>query len=216
MEIARTKDKPIHTLLFDLDGTLIDSKDIIIKAAYETLLHYQSNEITYQELQSKFGMDLGTYLAKRLPEREAQQFFVKEKEKMYIHSPLFPNVKEGLSQLAEQFQLGIVTNQQKQLVEKVMQHHEIIPYFDKIITKDDVRKGKPSPEPIHLAIEKLSANLEHTILVGDTLFDSQAATAAGIPYILLDHYAHQDNTRGHMFPKLLDYLTPKKEAQYEQ
>lgn len=211
-------EKPIHTLLFDLDGTLIDSKDIIIKAAYETVLQYQLNEITYQDLQARFGMDLGTYLVEKLLHKdEVHAFFLAEKEKEYSHSLLFPHVKEGLQQLVEHhFQLGIVTNQRRQLVEKVMQHHEIDQYFDTIITKDDVSKGKPSPEPIHLATKKLSANPAHTVMVGDTLFDSQAAESAGIPYILLDYYEHQHIDQWHMFPNLIDYLIPRKEAHHEQ
>lgn len=212
MEIYEVPDKshfsPIHTILFDLDGTLLDSRDIIIEAAYETVQHYQPNRITYEDLLLHFGMDLGNYLSNTLIEKEeAKLFFTKEKSKKYMYSPLFPKVKDGLQQLKEQkFQLGIVTNQQTELVGKVLQLQGIAHYFDIVITKESVINAKPSPEPVQLAVEKLSAEKEHTIMVGDTLFDLHAAQSAGITCLLLDYYGHAESTN--MFQQLLDYLIP--------
>lgn len=200
---------PIHTILFDLDGTLIDSKEIIVKAAYQTAQHYQANIIRYQDLEHHFGMDLGQFLASNLSEKEgAKVMFTNEKAKQYMFSPLFPNVKNSLKQLREHsFQLGVVTNQQKDLAEKVLDHHGICELFDIIITKDDVKEPKPSPAPILLALERLPANPENSMMIGDTAFDSLAAQAAGIPCILLDYYdTHADPER--IFQQLLDYLIP--------
>ncbi|MBM7571346.1 HAD family hydrolase [Aquibacillus albus] len=180
----------LTTILFDLDGTLLDSRENIVDAAYETVQKYNPDSLTYQEVLDHFGLDLAHHLSKIIPDKEVvQRYFITKKRESYHRNPLFPYVSEGLKQLSNKgFRLGIVTNQQRDLVIKVLREKGMEDMFDVIVTKDDVPYIKPSPEPIKLTMEKLGVDTANVWMVGDTLFDLLAAKRAGVPCVRLNFY----------------------------
>ncbi|WP_018930582.1 HAD family hydrolase [Gracilibacillus lacisalsi] len=207
----------INTILFDLDGTLLDSRETLVKAAYQTVQEFNPNTITYEELMRHFGSDFSLYLTKLLPKQhEVKSFFIKEKAKYYHTLSLFPNVLEGLKRLhGKKFQLGLVTNQQKELVEQVLKENGIDEYFSIVITRNDVKRSKPSPEPILQAIKKFRSNRQEVLMVGDTEYDYLAAKRAGIPCVLLNYYESKEEANG-IFNKLVEQLISGGEAYAKQ
>lgn len=173
----------IKAVLFDFDGTLINTNELIFqsyKIAFKTVLN---REIDMDEILTLYGKPLYPSLiqygedGKRLYEvyrkfNEAQHDFLAKP---------FDGVYEGVKMLIDKgYKTGIVTSKRMHLVkqglEKVLKMDGM---FDAIITPDDTEKAKPNPEPIVCGCKKLGVKTEETIYVGDSVFDMQAGKSAG-------------------------------------
>jgi pyrophosphatase PpaX len=94
---------------------------------------------------------------------------------------IFPHVKETLASLhAQGLKLGVVTSKVKLTVARGLELFDLIPYLSTIVTSDDVSQPKPHPESILLALSRLDAKPENTLMVGDSQFDLLAAHGAGV------------------------------------
>jgi pyrophosphatase PpaX len=199
MTIKSKKTEPdlanVNTILFDFDGTLVDSRDFLVNAAYQTAERFKPGESDYQQFLNRFGVAFGEYLVSIEPQKkvEIRNYFVHLKSLNYhnmIHP--FPYVKSGLTELKRLgFKMGIVTNQQKRMTIPALEATDILDIFDTVVTVDDVQEGKPSPEVIFQAKTQLNAELNKTIMVGDTVYDLLGAQRAGIASVLLESYGPQ-------------------------
>ena len=187
-------------LLFDLDGTLLDSREPIVDAVYVTVQEYLPGMFTREEILRRFGESFDEFFQRISLELSSgvtrEQFFNTYLDYMkFYHSEklkLFPFVREGLEHLKlSGCQLGIVTNKQRELAIKGLQSENILNIFDTIITLDDVTTGKPSPEPIIKAMDFLGVGPDQTIMVGDSRYDLLAARAARVKSVILDWYGHE-------------------------
>jgi len=179
------------TLLFDLDGTLIDSTPAILnsfKSAFENLaLKVRSDE----EIKALIGFPLEEMFAKLCPTQIqlTQAFIQKYREKysqIYLEQTmLLAGVKEALI-LADRFaDLAVVTTKGGQFTKPLLDFLGVADFFKTIITKDDVSKPKPDSEPILLALSRLKKSKENAFMIGDTRLDVLAAKNAGISSIAL-------------------------------
>lgn len=174
----------INTLLFDLDGTLLDSFSVhlkIFKATFaqfgiqlseeEFLKTYSPN---WYETYEAFGLRKGDWEA-------ADSFWLKEAEK--ISARLFPGVKEILLKLDKYFTLGLVTSGSKSRVERDIRATGINIFFKTIVTGDDIQTPKPSPEGLEIALRNLDKQPDEVIYIGDSSADYEMAKAAGVYFI---------------------------------
>jgi pyrophosphatase PpaX len=189
----------IKAVLFDLDGTLLDSKKSVLEAVYYTANKYAHGKFTFQDIEDRFGepfdefmneLDIGT-------KEEIINTYMKHITEHHDQSVLiFENVQESLDTLKMNgLKLGIVTNKQRELTIRGLDLFNLTDLFDVIVTLDDVTEGKPSAEPILKAIELLGVNKEEALMIGDTIFDVKAARAAKVKVAILDWYnmyAHDD------------------------
>lgn len=199
-------------LLFDLDGTLLNSREPIVDAVYATVQHYMPSMFTRNDLLERFGESFDTFLKKLEPELKSKA--TKEQVNRTYHSYMnfyhdeklkfFPYVCEGLEYLkGSGCRLGIVTNKERELAIKGLEQGNIIQLFDTIVTLDDVTMGKPSAEPIIKAMASLRARPEQTFMVGDSRYDVLAAQAAQVRSVILDW-----NTQGNWEEPFPDYRFP--------
>jgi phosphoglycolate phosphatase len=87
--------------------------------------------------------------------------------------------------------LGVVTNKDRRLTVKLLTALNLDPYFEIIVAGGDAPRGKPSPDPLFLALEKTNTTAQQTLFVGDSQNDVQAARAAGIAVWAFEHgYNH--------------------------
>jgi HAD superfamily hydrolase (TIGR01549 family) len=93
---------------------------------------------------------------------------------------IIPGVADTLLELSRKYRLGLVTTRNRETAEKFLADQGLIDLFDVIVTRDDVRRLKPHPEPVLQAMEKLEAEADRCVMVGDTSVDVLAARAAGI------------------------------------
>ncbi|HET7580449.1 MAG TPA: pyrophosphatase PpaX [Bacillales bacterium] len=173
----------INTVLFDLDGTLINTNELIIASFTHTLEHYFPGQYGREDIVGFIGEPLKESFEKIDPERVGEMIEVYRKHNIENHDKLvceYKGVFETVESLHRQgFKLGIVTTKMRRTVNMGLKLAKLDSFFDTVVTFDDVKKAKPDPEPINLALSLLGAEAEHTMMVGDSPFDIEAGKNAG-------------------------------------
>ena len=174
-------------LIFDLDGTLIDSrKDIAIAANWtREKLGFPPIEESY--VTAQIGGGVRALLHRILPEAKDGQV---EKglhifREYYLvhcldHTQLYSGTKKMLGALSS-MKLAVVTNKPSNMTEKILEGLGVRSVFSSIRGGDDIAKKKPDPAMIHEVMEELGVGAGKTIMVGDSPVDVEAAKRAGIP-----------------------------------
>ena len=100
---------------------------------------------------------------------------------------LLPGVKELMASLkAGKYKLAVATMSGRAVVDSVLEFHGIGQYFDVVLTIDDVTKGKPDPEILIKAVDRLGGQVTRALYVGDSSHDLEAALNLGMPFLLVD------------------------------
>ena len=172
-------------VLFDLDGTLIDSTEAILESfrvTYETLSLSTPEDTAITAL---IGYPLDDMFARlSIPAGQIDTCVHTYKEH-YRHisrakTVLLPGAKEAVKTAAQFAHLGIVTTKTGRFSIELMEHLGLMEYFTVLIGREDVRHPKPNPEPIHKALRSLPQITGKTYMIGDTCMDMDAAKAAGV------------------------------------
>ncbi|KGX86201.1 pyrophosphatase PpaX [Pontibacillus litoralis] len=174
----------IRTLLFDLDGTLINTNELIIASFLHTTEKYAPNQYTREDVIDFIGPPLEESLSSISDKVDVEEMMNTYRAHNHEHHDdlvvAYDGVVETLSKLREAgFKLGIVTTKLRQTVTMGVKLTEIEPYFDTIVTLDDVTNAKPHPEPVVRAMKELGATPEETIMIGDNTHDIEAGQNAG-------------------------------------
>ncbi|WP_082233395.1 pyrophosphatase PpaX [Halobacillus massiliensis] len=173
----------INTILFDLDGTLIDTNELIISSFTHTLKNHADRPYTREEIIQFIGEPLKDSLAS-VNENEVEEMIeTYRKHNIANHEnyvKAYDGVLETIRTLKEQnYQLGIVTTKMRQTVEIGMKMTELEGLFDTIVTLDDVVHAKPHPEPVMKALRSLNAPASKALMVGDNTHDIESGKNAG-------------------------------------
>ncbi|MGX1402070.1 pyrophosphatase PpaX [Bradyrhizobium japonicum] len=171
------------TLLFDLDGTLIDTNELIISSYLHTLGKFFPEKYKREDVLPFMGPTLHEAFGSIDPDRVEEMIVEYRDFNISNHDALvkeFPGVYETLEKLHEKgFKLGIVTTKRLDVAMKGVQLMKLDPFFDVVIAYDHVTKTKPDPQPIYKALEKLDSTPEETIMVGDNFHDILGGKNAG-------------------------------------
>jgi pyrophosphatase PpaX len=187
----------IDTVVFDLDGTLVDSQPAALGATIKALSHFDV-QVTAADLREVFGggarILLGHFLERDLGEDKAREVLedaVRLRGRLQLgltdEVVLLPDVKRLLAELKDSgFKLAVATMSSRAVVDSVLDHHGIQYYFDATLTVDDVSRIKPDPEILTKTLELLGGQIESTLYVGDSSHDLEAAVNLGMPFLLVD------------------------------
>jgi HAD superfamily hydrolase (TIGR01549 family) len=171
-------------LLFDFDGTLLDSFSVHYEV-YEIMFARFGIQITKERFLSTYSPDwYTTYQAMGLPKEDwdaANAYWVAEAEKRAPE--LFPGIQEMLSQLRESYILGLVTSGTRSRVIKDLERTGIQHYFETVVTGNDVKEPKPSPEALEFAVRNLGLRSYEVVYIGDAYADYEMARAAKINFL---------------------------------
>jgi len=174
----------IKNILFDLDGTLLDTNELIIQSFKHTYKRHLNKHVHKEEIIKSFGEILKITLDREFGEYSEEAiktyrgFQVENFEKLIaIHNGVGEGVKE-LHRLG--YKLGIVTSRLNESTVKGLKHFGLVDYFESIISADDTEIHKPDPTPAFMALAKLGGKPEETIIVGDSPFDILCGKNAGI------------------------------------
>jgi pyrophosphatase PpaX len=172
-------------VLFDLDGTLIDSGPIILASMQHAVRTVLGREIPSDELQMSIGgQGIVAQMTAIDPEHADELLEAYKEHNDGLHETLeaFDDLLALLPGLkAEGRKLGIVTAKRHRTVGLALDRFPALASaFDVVIGFEDTELHKPEPEPVLLAVEKLGGSPEDAVYVGDSPFDIGAAKAAGV------------------------------------
>jgi len=166
-------------ILFDLDGVLINSIDAWYLAFKETLKHVGLRMIDKREFKENYwGQEIEENLRRLQMDDDAEKYCL---ERYFSHIDkirLFEGTKEVLER-ARRFKVGLVTNTPKSGVSKILKQFGLEKYFDAVVTRDEVERGKPNPEIVIKACNFLGVKPKEAMVVGDTRSDVRAGRGAG-------------------------------------
>ncbi len=173
------------TILFDLDGTLIDSTEAILESFEVSFTEFGFDVPSDEVIKSFIGHPLELMYQKLGVKDEKIQPIIQAYKKHYRaisreKTTLLPYAKEALKEAKEFATLGIVTTKTKRYSLELLEHMDILKYFSIIIGREDVQNPKPHPEPILKALKSLSAKKDSAWMIGDTMMDILSAKDAGI------------------------------------
>lgn len=183
--------KPI--ILFDLDGTLLDTAPDLAAALNSVLIAYRRPPLPYEVIRpaashgSKGLLQLGFKLEETHPEFEElkQQLLASYSENIARHTQLFPEMAEVLSYFAAHHIIwGIVTNKPAWLTEPLLRQVALPAQPHCVVSGDTVARAKPYPDSLLYACNLLACTPHHCIYIGDAERDIQAGNAAGMTTLI--------------------------------
>lgn len=180
----------VDAVLFDFDGTLMDTTDIIIGSWQEVYRTVTGKEQDVDVILATFGEPLRDSLRKAFPGRDVDElvdiYSTWQAGRFEKVVKLFDGIKEMLEELADAgYKMAIVTSRVRPTSLNALSFLGIDSFFDTVITANDCTKHKPDPEPVDLALEGLGMAPEKAVMIGDTTFDMGCAKNAGVRYVMV-------------------------------
>ena len=172
-------------ILFDLDGTLIDSTDAIVNGFYKAFMEHNISQPSKEQICSLIGHPL-EYMFGSLgvPNHLISSFISVYKEdyrQNYLaQTTLLPNAFNAIKRAIEFAILGVVTTKTSLYSKILLKSLGVFDYFSVLVGRDDVTYPKPNPEPIMRALNLMNETPINTYMIGDTPMDAKAAKAAGV------------------------------------
>lgn len=182
------------TILFDLDGTLIDSTEAILESFRYAFNKNGFKMVPNERILSLIGHPLD-FMFYHLGVRKKINTFVDSYKEHYrkiskVKTTLLPFAKESVIEGYRFAKLGVVTTKTGLYSKELLDHFEILKYFEVVIGREDVINPKPHPEPILKAMHFMNSINEHTWMIGDTCLDIESANSADIKSVaVLSGYA---------------------------
>ena len=174
--------------LFDADGTLIDTAELIYQAFKYSCRKFAGKEISADVVKQSIGLPIRTMMemhigpmpderyARILPEHMAYQRSIRGD-----YLKLFPRVAEGLHALkAQGKQLAVVSSRQHETLTLYLQEMGIYDLFDAVVPPELTEKHKPHPEPALKALAMLHGEAKESLFIGDAEFDMECGRRAGM------------------------------------
>jgi HAD superfamily hydrolase (TIGR01549 family) len=183
----------IQAVIFDIDGTLLDSNDAHARA-FEAAFLENGRPYPYLEIRRLIGMGGDNLIptlsglkkespkGKRISHRKKEVFF----SKYFSQLCSFPKVRELMSALKDRgMKISIATSASQDELKQFLKLLEIEEFLDAHTHSDDVESSKPDPDVIRAALKKLNFKPNQVIMIGDTPYDIEAASRAGVKTIAL-------------------------------
>ena len=179
----------IHTLIFDFDGTIIDTNLIIAKGLNVFAKAYRGSRLTEKELEGLTGKPLYDQMTALNPQR-ADEMLPRFRAWYAKRHDTLTRAFQGIDELFEDlgqcgFKLAIVSNNSREGVHMGLRHLGMRHLFQTVITCDDVQDKKPSPEGVQLALKQLGSRPEEALFIGDSAGDLIASRRAGVASVLV-------------------------------
>lgn len=209
----------INTVLFDFDGTIMNTNKVILQSWQHTFRTVEGKERPEEEIISTFGEPLHITMEKLLPQIPAEEGI--QIYRSYHHDKfndlieLFPGILELLEKLKTGgYKTAVVTSRLRHTTEIGLEKYDMLKYFDTIVTCEDADKFKPDPEPVNIALERLGSKPEESVMLGDSMFDILCAKNAGVKAVLVswalavsDEEKTGENAPDYIIEKAEDLLT---------
>ncbi len=191
-------------IIFDLDGTLVDSSTDISHAINYALEGTNVPPVTVQETITMIGEGI-TRLFEKIIEKNnlsadkdilIQRFLHHYSAHLTDNTPVYPGVKETMEALKE-YPKAVISNKREDLSSRILELLGMRKYFDVVVGSDTTSERKPSPVPIQYVLSRFEAKPEDAVIIGDSNFDIEAGKAAGVTTIAVTYgYRPLSSLRG--------------------
>ena len=182
-------------IIFDLDGTLVDSQTDILIANNLTLQKFGYKTISYNKVKSIIGQGIMGNIIKSLAMQKVKAsnqekqdmydyFFSYYKKNVYVKSKPYPGIKNLLKKLQKNFKLAVCSNKLEKLTKIVLQKSDLKKYFDFVAGGDTFKFKKPHPSVLNNVVKKFKINKKDSLFVGDSEHDYHAAQNSKIDFCL--------------------------------
>lgn len=178
-------------VIFDVDGTLIDSVPFIVETFQHAFLKTLGRIEDEDLIKSGIGMPLETVFNHQYPEQSSElmaAYLDYNLKNLRNGIGVFLGVPQMLAALkARRIPLAIVTSKRMIALRPSLEDFDLHGYFDLIITKEDTKLHKPNPEPLFAAMERLNLSKPGRVLyVGDSIHDLECAVRAGCQPVMVE------------------------------
>ena len=220
--------KQIYTILFDLDGTLVDTAPDLMRAHNHVMNKFGYPTKSTEEIRNLVGQGAGAMLGRSIWGQAKKEFgkvqdkkikdnmtkeFINYYGKNILHkSTLIKGVKEFLVWCKNQkISMGVCTNKTEHLAVDLLKQIGIYDFFEYVAGHNTFDYCKPDPRHLTSVVEILDGDLKKTLMIGDSETDANAAKAAGIPVILLeDGYTEKNTTEIYHNHLIKDFIGIEK------
>ena len=220
--------KQKFTILFDLDGTLVDTAPDLMLAHNHVMKKFGYPTKSTEDIRNLVGKGAGALIGRSIWGQAKKEFskvvdekikdeMVKEFVNFYgknivNESTLINGVKEFLKWCKEQnISMAVCTNKQEHLAIDLLKKIGIYDYFEYVAGSDTFDYCKPDPRHLTNVVEILDGDIKKTIMIGDSETDANAAKAAEIPVILLENgYTEKNTTEIYHNHLIKDYIGIEK------
>jgi len=172
-------------ILFDLDGTLIDSTEAILESFHNSFVIHGFKSVNDEEIKALIGHPLDImYERLGVPKEKVWDFVTSYKERYReisrAKTKLLENAKEAVLLASEFAEIGIVTTKTGKYSKILMEHFELMEYFKVLVGREDVENPKPHEEPILKALKSFDSSDRDIWMIGDTELDLLSAKNASV------------------------------------
>ncbi len=180
----------LKLVVFDCDGTLVDSQHMIVAAMSRAFSAHSLPLLPREKVLSIVGLSLEEAIRKLLPQEDGatvslvresyRQAFFHLRQDPSLHEPLFPGAREALERLAarDDVLLGVATGKSQRGLRNILELHDICGHFMTLQTADE-HPSKPHPSMMHQAMSEAGVRADQTVVLGDTSYDIVMGRDAG-------------------------------------
>jgi len=197
-------ERTFDLMLFDLDGTLVETAPEIMDAVNDTLDRFKLSQVTQQQVNDWIGHGTQALLVQALADRSGMTVEATRRSELLrqmvpvydgfyrqrcgTRSHLYPQVRETLLRLrAQGVKLAVVTNKESRYTQVVMAVHQLGPLFDEVVSGDTFPAKKPDPVGVAHCLAKFGVARARALFVGDSSIDAATARHAGVAVWLLPY-----------------------------
>ena len=220
--------KQIYTILFDLDGTLIDTAPDLMMAHNHVMKKFGYQTKTTEEIRELVGQGAGALIGrsiwgqakkefgkvqdKKIKDNMTKEFINYYGKNILNKSTLINGVKEFLVWCKNKnISMAVCTNKTEHLAVDLLKKIGIYNFFEYVAGHNTFDYCKPDPRHLTSVVEILDGDKEKTLMIGDSESDANAAKAAGIPVILLeDGYTEKNTTEIYHNHLIKDFINIEK------
>ena len=192
---------PLKLVLFDVDGTLVDSQETIVSCMQGAFDTFEYPVPTPQDILSIVGLSLPVAVERLAPDLDMRSralvvdaykelFRLTRHEKGAGHSPLYAGARKCLDALHDipELLLGVATGKSKRGLDGLLQAHDLKMFVTQQVA--DHHPSKPHPSMVFTAMEDVGVAPEHCVMIGDTTYDIEMGRAAGVKTVGVDWGYH--------------------------
>jgi phosphoglycolate phosphatase len=211
---------PLQAILFDLDGTLVDSATDITNAFNYAIKRCGAAPVSREEIEAMLGEGLSRIM-KKFEALKDMGMDVTDVRKHFrehylaniaVYSRPYPGVEDTLERLKD-FRKAVVSNKLEVFTQKTLRQLHLLSHFDLVLGGDSGPERKPSPQSIISALSKLGVPADQALMVGDTMYDIEAARGAGVKTVAVTYgygspgFETAADFTMDQFPELVDIVT---------